>query len=243
MGNLFTPSGKNKAGTIPLPTITTNPDNTKVTFKVLDYLKKVNGNKPPSPASVNKEPNNFGTTNNSKGAFFDVGAYYDSIGKQESNNNYSALGQMITKGRHKGTQAWGKYQFMPKTLADLGINVTKDEFLKNHKLQEQAMRQLTQSNAKILGITDFAKLNQRQFKALSMAHYSGVGKAKKWLQSGISSEFTRVQDTTRDAHPSIVNYADSTLNIAQNNQGIYKPSELNKAQHIFNKLVSTSKGE
>lgn len=220
MGNLFKALSE-REGNVQLPSATAPTDNTRVMYNVGKYFNKVNGIKRPSPQSVNKAPGTF-----------NYQSFADSIAQQESNNNYLAQGKIIKdkNSSHFGDRAYGKYQFMPSTLKGLGFNVSSEQFLNNKNLQEKAMQALTMQNARSLGIQDINKMNEQQFKALSMAHYSGVGKARKFLQNGISSDLLKSQMSTGSAFPSISNYADSTLQYA-------KQSHLNKAQYIFNKLI------
>ena len=62
--------------------------------------------------------------------------FLEAIGHRESSNN--EFGYM------------GKYQFGKATLKGLGINVTKEEFITNPKLQEKAMHMLLSHNRKKL---------------------------------------------------------------------------------------------
>ena len=121
---------------------------------------------------------------------------------------------------------------MPKTLRNLGFNVSDREFLKNTQLQEQAMRRLTFDNAKRLGIRNLNALNDRQARAIAMAHYAGVGKARKFLNQGLSSTHIKAQTTTASKFPSMMSYSDSVF------QHMQKLGSASKAQIIFNKLIN-----
>lgn len=59
--------------------------------------------------------------------------------KKESGNNYSIESKNGMLGR---------YQFDPETIQKLGVNVSKEEFLSNHKLQDAAMDMLLKRNKK-----------------------------------------------------------------------------------------------
>lgn len=132
--------------------------------------------------------------------------YINQIGIKESNNNYNAQGQMLQFGIHKGTRALGKYQFMPTTLRGLGINVSNDEFLRNTKLQEFAMMKFTMQNAQQLNI-NLSQATPQQWAALSMAHYGGIGSARKFLSNPNDPSLYRTQYGTGSAMPSIMQYS------------------------------------
>lgn len=187
-------------------------DNTRTSFDVGKFFDKI----APTPISTQPSGNKLSD-------------FFSGIGKQESGNNYKAIGQVLKSGMHAGDAAWGKYQFMPKTLAGLGYNVTQEEFLNNPKLQEEVMQKFTTNNAKALGFTDMNNLTDIQLKALSMAHYGGLGKAKQFLKNGLTSNLNTKQMGTGQVNPSINDYANSVLN----KMGSYK------ASNIFNKLKQT----
>ena len=226
MGNIFTPvSGA--ATNMQLPNAVTPADNTRVTFDVGKYFNKVNKIKKPTPQSVNRQPSNFPSNKT-----FNIDSVMTAIGLQESGGKYGAKGSLIRKGAHAGTRALGKYQFMPKTLANLGFDVSERQFLRDTKLQEQAMRRLTFDNAKRLGIKNLNALNATQARALAMAHYAGVGKARKFLNQGLSSTHLKTQRTTGSAFPSMMAYSDSVF------QHMQKLGSISKAQIVLNKLIN-----
>lgn len=232
MGNLFTPVDGNKQ----MPNAIARPDGTHVSFNAGKFFKNISRQiRKPSPQSVNKAPGNFSNTSSNK-KFYNYNDVINAVAMQESNNNYKAKGKMLIRGDHAGTRALGKYQFMPKTLAGLGINVSNENFINSPKLQERAMKLLTLQNAKTLGIKDINHLNQRQFKAITSAHYIGASKAKKWYNSGDFPGFTNPQYNTGEKMPSASDYANSTLGYANTNTT--KTSELNKAQYVFDKLIN-----
>lgn len=112
------------------------------------------------------------------------------IGHRESGNNYDIENKF---------GYLGKYQFSLSTLKGLGIKTTKEEFLKNPKLQENAMDKLLAFNKKILKdcineykntIIDYKKKDGsiEKFKVtesgiLAAAHLSGAGNVKKFFKS------------------------------------------------------------
>lgn len=65
----------------------------------------------------------------------------EAIGMIESSGNYSAKGEVLTKGMFKGDRAYGKYQVMGRnvpvwTKQALGTAMTKEEFLADPKAQD-----------------------------------------------------------------------------------------------------------
>ena len=67
--------------------------------------------------------------------------FLDAIGHKESGNNYTIVNTYGYMGR---------YQFGASTLKGLGFKVTKEEFLNNPALQEEAMQALLEHNSKKL---------------------------------------------------------------------------------------------
>ena len=59
--------------------------------------------------------------------------FLDAIGQRESSNRYDIVNQY---------GYMGKYQFGPKTLRWLGYDISKEEFLSNPSIQEEAMIKL-----------------------------------------------------------------------------------------------------
>jgi len=90
----------------------------------------------------------------------------------ESSMNPAAKGPVIPSGMHKGDQAQGLLQIMPKTAEGLGFS------------REQISDPET---AAIAGVRYF-KMNLKRFNdnldAATVAHHSGPGGAKRWLESG-----------------------------------------------------------
>jgi hypothetical protein len=85
----------------------------------------------------------------------------------------------------------GKYQFGKSTLKTLKIKVTKEEFLNNPNLQEEAMRKLLIYNKKRLkkyiDRFDGQVINGiliTESGLLAAAHLGGAGSVKKWFRTG-----------------------------------------------------------
>jgi hypothetical protein len=126
----------------------------------------------------------------------DEAAFMDALGASESGgdcgggNQYNCIGPVIKSGMHKGDTPLGKYQFMPKTLADMGISTAG--FVGNQALQEQAIRTFTQRNDTCLrnkGAYDHigtVRNGVRITKSglLGAAHLGGCGGASKWASGG-----------------------------------------------------------
>lgn len=93
----------------------------------------------------------------------------------------------------------GKYQFSTATLRLLGIKVTKDDFLNNPQLQEDAVFLLLIANKKNLR-RHIEKYSYNKIKGITVtesgilaaAHLVGSGKVKKWLN-------TNGKETKKDA--------------------------------------------
>ena len=89
----------------------------------------------------------------------------------------------------------GKYQFGRATLKGLGINVTKEEFLNDHKLQEKAMYMLLSHNKKKLK-RYIKKYDGKivhgilitESGILAAAHLAGQGNVRKFLKNGFVFE-------------------------------------------------------
>ena len=108
--------------------------------------------------------------------------FLDAIGQKESNNNYlivNTYGYM------------GKYQFGKSTLKGLGYKITRDEFLNNPQIQEEAMLKLLQHNRKKLK-KYIEKYNNKvvhgvyitESGILAAAHLAGQGNVKKFFRKG-----------------------------------------------------------
>ena len=112
--------------------------------------------------------------------------FLEAIGHRESSNNYSVVNEF---------GYMGKYQFGKSTLKGLGINVTKEEFITNPKLQERAMHMLLSHNRKKL--KRYIKKYEGQIihgilitesGILAAAHLAGQGNVRKFLKNGFVFE-------------------------------------------------------
>ena len=106
---------------------------------------------------------------------------YD-MAKRESSNRYDVVNQF---------GYMGAYQFGSSTLKNLGYDISKEEFLSNPALQEEAMIKLLKANKHTL---------RRQIKKydgklvngvlvtesglLAAAHLVGAGSVRKWVRNG-----------------------------------------------------------
>ena len=112
--------------------------------------------------------------------------FLEAIGHRESSNNYLVVNEFGYMGR---------YQFGKATLKGLGINVTKEEFINNPKLQEKAMHMLLSHNRKKL--KRYIKKYEGQIihgilvtesGILAAAHLAGQGNVRKFLKNGFVFE-------------------------------------------------------
>ena len=112
--------------------------------------------------------------------------FLEAIGHRESSNNYSVINEF---------GYMGKYQFGKATLKGLGINVTKEEFINNPKLQERAMHMLLSHNQKKLK-RYIKKYDGKivhgilitESGILAAAHLAGQGNVRKFLKNGFVFE-------------------------------------------------------
>ena len=112
----------------------------------------------------------------------DHAAFLNDIGFRESSNNYT----IVNKWGYMG-----KYQFGKETLRAIGISVSKEEFLSNPNLQEQAMYLLLKHNHKNLNkvITKYNNSTVHgvyvtESGILAAAHLAGAGNVRKWFRKG-----------------------------------------------------------
>ena len=112
--------------------------------------------------------------------------FLEAIGHRESSNNYLVVNEFGYMGR---------YQFGRATLKGLGINVTREEFINNPKLQERAMHMLLSHNQKKL--KRYIKKYEGQVihgvlitesGMLAAAHLAGQGNVRKFLKNGFVFE-------------------------------------------------------
>ena len=108
--------------------------------------------------------------------------FLDAIGQRESSNRYDVVNSY---------GYMGKYQFGSKTLKGLGYKVSKEEFLNNPELQEQAMLDLLKHNKKKLkrfidkyeGKTVHG-IYITEPGILAAAHLAGQGNVRKFFRKG-----------------------------------------------------------
>jgi len=114
--------------------------------------------------------------------------------KQELDKFLSAIGHRESGNRYGITNKWGymgKYQFGRSTLKGLGFKVTKEEFLSNPQLQEEAMLSLLLHNKEKLqeyiDIFDGQTVNGMlitESGILAAAHLGGQGSVKRYFKHG-----------------------------------------------------------
>tara|TARA_Y100000356_G_C11246960_1_gene284546 strand:- start:1115 stop:1705 length:591 start_codon:yes stop_codon:yes gene_type:complete len=108
--------------------------------------------------------------------------FLNAIGQRESSNRYDVVNSY---------GYMGKYQFGSKTLKGLGYKVSKEEFLNNPELQEQAMLDLLKHNKKKLkrfidkyeGKTVHG-IYITESGILAAAHLAGQGNVRKFFRKG-----------------------------------------------------------
>ena len=108
--------------------------------------------------------------------------FLNDIGHRESGNRYDI------------TNTWGymgRYQFGKSTLKGLGFDVTREQFLNNPQLQEEAMLALLNHNKKKLqpyiDIYDGKTINGMYVSEsgiLAAAHLGGQGSVKRYFKNG-----------------------------------------------------------
>ena len=109
-------------------------------------------------------------------------AFLDALGHQESGNRYHIVNKYGYMGR---------YQFGKETLKTIKIRVSRDIFLNNPDLQEQAMQRLLIYNKKKLK-KYIEKYDGKiihgilvtESGLLAAAHLGGQGSVKKWFRTG-----------------------------------------------------------
>tara|TARA_A100000172_G_scaffold79023_1_gene65348 strand:+ start:1776 stop:2369 length:594 start_codon:yes stop_codon:yes gene_type:complete len=113
---------------------------------------------------------------------FSQNEFLDAIGHRESSNRYD----IVNKYGYMG-----KYQFGPKTLRWLGYNLSKEEFLSNPSIQEEAMIKLMKKNKKSLS-RHIEKYDGKTIHGvfitesglIAAAHLVGAGGVRKFLRNG-----------------------------------------------------------
>ena len=108
--------------------------------------------------------------------------FLQAIGHKESGNNYTVVNSY---------GYMGKYQFGASTLRGLGFKVTKEEFLNNPALQEEAMQALLEHNRKKLKRQIEKYCGQTvngvyitESGILAAAHLAGQGNVKRFFRKG-----------------------------------------------------------
>ena len=114
--------------------------------------------------------------------------------QQELDNFLDAIGFRESGNRYDITNKWGymgKYQFGKSTLKGLGFKVSKNEFLNNPKLQEEAMMALLLHNKeklqKYIDVFDGQTVNGMYISEsgiLAAAHLGGQGSVKRYFRNG-----------------------------------------------------------
>ena len=113
---------------------------------------------------------------------------------EELNNFLTDIGFRESGNRYDIINKWGymgKYQFGKSTLKGLGFRVTKNEFLSNPQLQEEAMMALLLHNKeklqKYIDIFDGQTINGMlitESGILAAAHLGGQGSVKRYFKNG-----------------------------------------------------------
>ena len=112
----------------------------------------------------------------------DHSTFLDALGHFESSNRYNIVNRF---------GYMGKYQFGKATLKSIGIKVSRNEFLNNPSLQEEAMDRLLTQNYKSLK----RYINKYEGKyvhgilitksgVLAAAHLAGSGNVRKFFKKG-----------------------------------------------------------
>ncbi len=113
-------------------------------------------------------------------------AFLTALGHQESGNRYDIVNRF---------GYMGKYQFGKSTLKTIKIKVSREEFLNNPELQEQAMQKLLIYNRKRLQkyIDEFDGqvvngILITESGLLAAAHLGGDGSIRKWFRTGTGTK-------------------------------------------------------
>ena len=114
--------------------------------------------------------------------------------KEELERFLTDVGFRESGNRYNITNKWGymgKYQFGRSTLKGLGFKVTKEEFLNNPQLQEEAMMALLLHNKeklqKYIDVFDGQTVNGMlitESGILAAAHLGGQGSVKRYFKNG-----------------------------------------------------------
>jgi hypothetical protein len=113
---------------------------------------------------------------------FELEHFLNAIGHRESTNRYDVVNKWGYMGR---------YQFGKSTLKGLGYDVSKNEFLSNPELQEEAMLSLLKHNKeklqKYIDVFDGKTINGiyiTESGILAAAHLGGQGSVKRYFRNG-----------------------------------------------------------
>jgi len=119
----------------------------------------------------------------------------EAIGQLESNNRYDVV------NRHG---FMGKYQFSPRTVAYLGYDVTREQFLNNPELQDSVMVSYLRSNYSSLqhhimvyGYTIHNGVYITPSSILAGAHFAGARGMKRFLENNVGTTDSNGMTITR----------------------------------------------
>jgi hypothetical protein len=110
------------------------------------------------------------------------------LAQVESSMNPNARGPVLQKGMHKGDQAHGLLQIMPKTAPEVGF--TKDDIRDPEKAATAGVRYFLKNLNKFNGNLD----------AATVAHHSGPGGAQKWMNTGNAGTFDQATGISTNAY-------------------------------------------
>jgi hypothetical protein len=119
----------------------------------------------------------------------------EAIGQLESNNRYDVVNPY---------GFMGKYQFSPRTVAYLGYDVTREQFLNNPELQDSVMVSYLRSNYSSLqhhimvyGYTIHNGVYITPSSVLAGAHFAGARGMKRFLENNVGTTDSNGMTITR----------------------------------------------
>lgn len=119
----------------------------------------------------------------------------EAIGQLESNNRYDVVNRY---------GFMGKYQFSPRTVAYLGYDVTREQFLNNPELQDSVMVSYLRSNYSSLqhhimvyGYTIHNGVYITPSSVLAGAHFAGARGMKRFLENNVGTTDSNGMTITR----------------------------------------------
>jgi len=119
----------------------------------------------------------------------------EAIGQLESNNRYDVVNSY---------GFMGKYQFSPRTVAYLGYDVTREQFLNNPELQDSVMISYLRSNYSSLqhhimvyGYTIHNGVYITPSSILAGAHFAGARGMKRFLENNVGTTDSNGMTITR----------------------------------------------